>query len=252
MNVKRCDTGFTLVELLIVSVLLALLSSILYATLGGIMRSRSLVDSERDSTVAAQRILSRMSRELNARVRTPLRQKDDAGGEAPATSTPTGSSFGGRRVLYLEGTNAKKSERNADTIRFASASATQLLYGSLANQGAAEIEYRLEELPKNIRPETPEDGLQSLALVREEIPVEVREKETLDARRVIFPLAENVVGLNFRYLNEGKWQKDWNQGNQLPEAVEITLQLRGKEKEIEMFRTAIMLRRRQPRRGQRG
>ena len=87
MTTKRRESGFTLVELLVVSVLLALLSTILHGTLSGIMRCRSLVESERDNTLAAQRILSRISRELSARVRTPLRQEDDAteGGEE---STP--------------------------------------------------------------------------------------------------------------------------------------------------------------------
>ena len=235
------ESGFTLVELLVVCVLLGLLAAILYGTITGILQGRAIIESERQTQQIAQYVFERMGRELAGRSLTGLSEPSDKQQSTTQQTSPfagLGQQTGGSGRSYFVGSNAKESSSDRDRMRFVSANGSQQLFGKLPNYGLVELDYRLEE-PED-RTEQPKDGFPNLLLVRGEVPAEVTDKDVVEKRSATLVLADDVVSLNFRYMKDGKWQDEWaEQFTRLPEAVEVTLRLRASEDHIETYRTAF-------------
>ena len=223
------EDGLTLIELVVVAVLLAVLSGILYGTLTGIMRARDSTDAVRSVDQSAHHVLSRITMELNSRGFAPLNSRTDDPQQQDAPRAPSAPA-------YFLGTDQKSGAHERDSIRFVSASAAQPLLGAPSNFGLTEVEYRLAE-----NPDIPSIGDHPvLTLVRQEEPAATSSPDISKKRRVVLPLAENVVSLNFRYLKGGKWQNDWKESNPLyPDAVEISLELLRPDGKTELYRTAV-------------
>ena len=221
-NTKN-EAGFTFVEVLVVTMLLAVLSFIIFGSLDGIIRGREALQSRSTSTNVARTVLERMSREISNRTLEPLAQGEQAEGSTRAR-------FGRRELL------AGENKEDRDIIRFTSSGTAQAAYGAFTNHGIVQIEYRLEEDPKGEEEDV-------YLLIREEYPVGVEDEETRTQGRVVFPLADNITQLNFRYLENAIWKDSWS-AVALPEAVEITLKVKA-ENGLEMpFRTAIFVNKR--------
>ena len=118
-----------------------------------------------------------------------------------------------------------------------------------ANHGPVEILYQLK-VGSDIEGAEEErmtkqgfaDGSTPLTLVREEYPAAVTEKEILKQRHFVTPIAEGILSLNFRFQKEGKWLEQWrDQSPPLPEAVEITIGLKGEDDKVEYYRTAVAI-----------
>ena len=60
------EKGFTLIELIIVSVLLAVLGGLLYSTINGVIQAKNIVESEIEATSKAQFVLEKIGRELSS------------------------------------------------------------------------------------------------------------------------------------------------------------------------------------------
>lgn len=225
MPVKRPEAGFTLIEVAMVALLLALMSGILYGTLRSLKNTKAQIEARRTSTRTAQYVLQRMTRELTNRLEQELAQNDPS---AP-------------KVRFL-GKNEKIGEADADSIRFMSLGSGQVVYEGSTNFGAVEIEYRLSEAGEDdlITTDAAEN---QLVLVRSEVPA-VDNKDIREKRRIVFPLSERISSLNFRYRRSGKWLDEWSEKRQgIPDAVEITIGITGANKSIEKFRTAVSLKR---------
>jgi len=226
---RREDAGFTFVEVIVVTVLLAVLSLILFGSLDGIIRGREGLQDRSNSTNVARTVLERMSRELSNRALEPLSQNQNSGDGSTGNSTGSSLSNFGRRA-FLEGSGGNGGK---DKLRFISSGTAQAAYGAFTNYGLVEIEYRLEKDPKG------EDS-EIFLLLREEKPVAITDQELANSKRVVFPLADNITALNFRFLENGAWKNSWN-GVALPEAVEITLKVKG-DNGLELpFRTAVAI-----------
>ena len=240
------NRGFTLVELLLVTVLLAMMSGILYASIGGIIRSKKSLESKRDSLQIATYVLERMTRELSSRLELSL-ANGGVGAAGGAASLAGVSSLVGVQKEYLQGEDGKIGTNDADTIRFTSASSGQSFFDSLSNSGVVEITYRLSENTEKTDDLSFGTSEKDLVMVREEVPADTKEKEIVNERKVIFPMAYNVVSFNLRYLKEGKWQNEWTEKKPvLPEAIEMTIKLRGEEDSIQQFKTAVGLKQQTP------
>lgn len=61
---KRDSAGFTLIEIVIAVSILAAIVGVAYGSLTSIMRSKKLLDEERDLRAVANSVLTRMTREL--------------------------------------------------------------------------------------------------------------------------------------------------------------------------------------------
>lgn len=231
--------GFTLVEMLVVCVLLALMASILYGTINGILTSKSLVERQREVDREAQFLLDRITRELISKAPISLSTDSTAGNEKDQQADKQQTNLMMTPRSFVEGIHKQNGEADSDTIRFVSNGSGEALLGWIANAGVIEIRYSLQE-PEDRQSERPKDGLESMVLVREELPADVKNKDLLKKRHISVPLASDVVSLTFRYLKEGKWQDEWkSEYARLPEAVEITLGIRGANDEVQIFRTAV-------------
>jgi prepilin-type N-terminal cleavage/methylation domain-containing protein len=234
----RNDSGFSLVELIAVTVILVIMSGILFGTWKGIVQGSKLVENQRITIRQAQFVLARMINELSGRVLEPLSAEEQS--EESSSVKSSGQ--------YIRGIDEKIGDVLADRITFVSSNAGQAHFGKNVNYGLVEIEYRLEEDNSGGDLGIPLSD-KSFVLVREEKPASVKDNAIIKARTIVFPLASNIQGLNFRYLSQGEWKEQWTEpASVLPEAVEITLILKGSEDSpSETYRTAVGLSKRVPR-----
>lgn len=232
-SINSSEAGFTLVELIFVSILLVILSAVLYGTLTGIIRTKTALESTRRADRTAEYVLSRLTRELSNRA-------------AVALSVPGDNSQIRRRQAdaekYLLGKSRRIAGRDADTIRFTSVGSGQTMMGATDNVGIVEIEYRLEpiegEASEAITSFSDDD--QRFALVRIEIPARAPSDEIREQRRLATTLTRDLYSLQFRYRRNGKWINEWSQKRDgFPEGVEITVGVRGATGTIEKYRTAV-------------
>lgn len=217
------SAGFTLIELLVVSVLLAILAGLLYSTINGIIQARTIVEAEIESTSKAHYVIERIGRELTSISPTPLQL-----GTAPI----------GFSNLYFIGKNQKGPDGGKDTITFVTTVGGQVIPGQNSNYGSVQITYKLlKNNPKF-------SDKKAYKLIREEVPAEVVDPKTREMRQLSFPIAEDVLSLNFRYYNQGKWLDVWdNNQTGYPEAIEITILFLDLEGQTKGYRTAYFLRR---------
>jgi prepilin-type N-terminal cleavage/methylation domain-containing protein len=232
------ENGFTLIELLLVSVLLAVLSAILYSTITAILSSRAMVNTEREITRTAQHVLERMSKELIARVVSPLSPR---GFGSEYSDAPV------RGRIYFLGVNKGSGKDGADIVRFVTSHGSPAQVGGNENYGLVEVEYRLDEAKEDFssseNSRSGEERLKVSDLIRLEQPAEVSDQDVQEKRRFRTTIAQNITSMNFRYLKNGAWQDSWeNQGATIPEAIEISFSVQGViEPTVRHFRTAIAL-----------
>jgi len=231
------EKGFSLVELLVVSVLLSILASILYGSITGIMQGRSLVRGQLETVRVSQYIIEKIGRELSSAIAIPLQIQ----GATNPTNTNRAGFSRGRAVAELE--NAKSSFGDKDSLTFISSQSSQLLKGSNSNFGSIQINYRLEEGFKTLTHDEDEDddNKELFSLIRSEFPAGTSlSQQARDFRSYEYSLANNVKSLNFRFLRNGQWENSvGNNSSQLPDAVEISLSLEDSQGNIESFRTSF-------------
>lgn len=231
------EEGFTILEMIVVTLLLAIMGSVLYGTINGIIRGRNAALNANSAFETARYIIGRLNRELTSRASEPLSSPDDT---QPGAQLGTTTPFGGGRRMYLEGVDRKLGNTDADLLRFTSDGSAQAFIAASGNRGRVEISYRLEEDPETERSFGNDDPVYTL--VREERPAGMAEQEIAEAEKVVFPLANNVVSLDFRYLKNNSWTEEWGTRNPgFPEAIEVKLVIRGETGQDEEFRTAIGL-----------
>ena len=219
------SSGFTLIELLVVSVLLAILAGLLYSTINGIIQARTIVEAEIESTSKAHYVIERIGRELTSILPKQLQFDSKS---APTTFT----------TIVFTGENKKGRDGPRDSITFVSAVGGQVIPGQNSNYGNVQITYRLDKNSRKL------GDKKTYKLIREEFPAEVIDKKTRELRKLSFPIAEDVISLNFRFLNLGKWLDTWDQNQtNFPEAVEMTILFQDIEGQTKGYRTAYALRR---------
>ncbi len=221
-ELRKNTRGFTLVEVVIVTLLLAIIATILYRTLMSIQTSIKIIDNERSAGRTAQFVFSRLTQELSNRYQLPLSSE---GNSLFATGQPS-----------VIGKNQESGKSALDSIQFITESVSDITSG---NQGVVEILYTLKEDSER---KDPEDEYKNYILVREEIPWGVKDENTAKKRKISWPIAENVVSFNIRYFSQDSWQDEWT-GPIVPFAVSITLKVRGDGGKIETYKTAISLNR---------
>lgn len=229
LTTRKQEQGFTILELLFVSVLLALMAGILYSSITGIMRSREAVEDQRATTKVAQSIFSRFITEFSSiTAGSKLSDSKDCFNPCP-----------------IEGKNKGSGKNASDQIRFISLNASQPIAGAIGNNGLVEVSYKLKKNSSKSPFYDPDQDKNLKVLIREEVPAGIDDKKILKAKRITTPLAYNVSSLNFRYLintvlNQ-TWENKWDRTRkaQPPIAIEITLGIKGENGRKEVFRTAV-------------
>lgn len=221
---RKNENAFTLIELIAVTALLAIMATILYKTLSNIQRSIRLIDNQRSAGRTAQIVLTRLSRELASCYQKPL-------GTDVATPPPNPPPFPQSSSMLI-GTGKDSGKTQSDSIRFVTEGISD---ANVGNPGVVEVTYQLTEI----------EGSRGNVLIRDEVPWGVIDKETVKKHHLSWPIAENIVLLNFRYYQQQDgWKNEWK-APRLPLAVEITLQVKGDNGKIETYKTAIALTKKQ-------
>ena len=229
-KLKSSQDGFTLVEIVAVSALLGVLFLLLWGTLNGIIQAKKIVEAKGKSVRTGRYLIERMGREISGcaaeRVSQVINKK-----VAGALSSD-----------FMQGLNKSSGETDQDSIRFVSAGGGQAVVEGAGNFGIVEIGYRLEEPEEKDRNRNRKK--KSFLLIREEIPGTIENKDLKKEKKIVFPVASDLAGLNLRYFDQGKWQDSWERKPQrLPSAVEITLRLFTSEDsdEIISIKTAVSI-----------
>lgn len=232
MSILRIQSarGFTLLEVVVVTVLLMLMGGILFGTVGSFVRGRTLVLDGRGNQRAATLIFSRLNRELLSMAPEALSS------EALQNSGERAGNISQKRYVLGTDNSGGKSER--DSIRFASEGSGQAVIGGQNNHGRVEIEYRLVEPEGSASTEFGKE--RRYVLVREEYPAGIKDSTIYKKRKIVIPLAENVLSLNFRYRLGEKWFDAWR-GRQVgfPDVVEVEIELASDRGASETFKTAV-------------
>lgn len=221
------QAGFTLIEMILVALLLGILTATMFGVLNGFMRSSKIVESSRQCERVARLVLSKITREIASATNISL-----------FTSKTTNSKAVGSfvaRSLYFDGKNDVLSNTDADTIRFVASSGGQAIFGAMQNPGPVEVRYFLAPAESG---NTEKEGFM---LIREEYPVSPPSEKAREARKIVFPIASNVLGINFRYLANGRWSEEWTSsvGRALPKAVEVSIVVNQEGSGPRLFKTAI-------------
>lgn len=236
------EEAFTLLEIILALSLLVVMISVLYGAFTGITRSTGSMQSTRSIYRSAAFFFNRLNIELTAKSKEALWQK-----HAPLPESIATTPYPSTARVVLRGKSKKIFGKQADSLRFVSINGAQEFFGGVSNVGTVEIEYRLEEDPVQKKHGSTRDKVRRLVLVREEMPAGMADHELAKKRRIIFPVANNVVSLSFQYLRDGKWREEWKDaGLGFPEAIQVSIELVGEDDRIEKFRTAFLIERKRP------
>lgn len=257
LTAGKRQAGMTLIEIIVVVVLLGIMTLIIYGTIRNITESKRLVEDQRSLVRSARFILGKMIGELSSKSSQSLRAEDQEQEEEQDEDPElSGGAFGANPASpythstgsFMIGKSAQGEKSDVDELRFVSNVASNSMLGPLGNNGALEIRYRLKEIKTS--KEVSEAGYTRFVLIREEAPSGVEEKEVIEKRTVSWPLVDNVVSLNFRYLKNEKWLEEWKATDfGFPEVIEITLKVVSDKGRIEAFRTAVAMSEKKPRFG---
>lgn len=232
--VKKCRPrhGFTLIEVVLAFSILAIILGTAYGALNQIMRAKGALDDQRDVTLIANALLSRLSRELQ------LAYFDERTFLLPARDqldqkTPPNPPLIGEAKTLANG-------QRGDSITFLASEGGQYLPDGGTHSGIVQITYRVESDVEQIQ-----NSEATYYLVRDETPLRPDAKEAYK-RSMIFPLTGRLVSLEFSYYDAEKdrWSQEWGEQNvrQLPSIVLFSAALRSPRGRIEKYTTAVPVR----------
>jgi|GEM_PF-1571605 len=206
-------SGFTLLEVLLSLAILAVLFTLVYGSFNATYRASEQLEKEADSYRLARLGFYHLAKDLSM-----IYQTKPAAGASVSSGTPAKNAFvfkGEDRTRTIEGTDYPD-----DTIRFTTVSHGRTLKDAPESDWAV-VFYYLEE------------GLL------------IHEEALLNERVIRNEIGENVLGINFRYLDRASqnWVDQWDSDikKELPVAVEIDLIVKGRDRLGHHFKTTVEL-----------
>jgi len=211
------DSGFTLIEVIIAIAILAVMVTLNYQMLRGIVTAKELIEDRRDAMYIANSLLTRLSRELQLAVAMPGRSLFNCPDGPVAAPPPQNQSAGPAR--YLVGTS---DERGA-TIQFMAKGAGQQTADASGQTGVVMLKYSMQQ-----DPERRSERDAPLALVRSETPSSGQILKDC-GKEIHFPITTNLVAFSLRFFdNKAKtWSPNWDEqrAGKLPVIIEFTVSL---------------------------
>ena len=222
--------GFTLVELLLAISILALVISVTYSALNGIIETKVILEDQREARQIANATLVRLTRELQLAYEGIPR--------LPPRNEPKKRFHSSDNVLgevdNMGGTKFSK-------ITFIALSGGQYIPDGGTHAGIVQITYSVRE-----NPEADLGDLENRTylLVREERPY-IRPPEKAYEKEMIFPVTEDLVGFNLRYYDSDQqsWHDTWGEESRdgVPALIQFSLQIRSPRGRIERFSSMVAL-----------
>lgn len=230
LNALANEGAFTLLEIIVVVLLLGFISSITFTAMANLMKSKDLVLSQRKLYNDARYIFDRLNREFSAMETQPLPTSDQ---QSQQTS--------GKRNAFLNAEDIQSSNADTDAIRFITSQGSQYFFNASTNGDLTELYYHLVESQDSADEDRNQGHWQKYTLVREEAAVGTQASPSAEKKKVIFPISENIISLNFSYALNGKWLSQWQDPYRLPEAIQVTLSMQVDESPVEEFQTAFAI-----------
>jgi prepilin-type N-terminal cleavage/methylation domain-containing protein len=230
-NIFYSQKGLTLVELVVVSALLALMAGVLFGTVNGIIQSRNTIERRLSITRTARYVLTQIREDLRARVLETVIGDDDSRGTS-------GNQY---QATYLVGRHQERDRYSADTITFVTQNSATCSADGTTVLGNAEVTYYLSTDRLRGESAAVEHSLGSI-LIRSSVPAGIKDKNLRDKRRLSFTIADSILALRFRYFLAGQWSDQWLAGQgRLPDAVEIALDIGSSEEDLQHFKMLVAL-----------
>jgi hypothetical protein len=202
--------------------------SVAFSALTQISRTKRALDDERDATLVANAVLTRMTRELQL-ISSQEKLLPPAGS--------SGKAYPKEVNVIGESKNLSGGE-SGDSITFMASDAGQYVPDGLTHAGVVQITYRVEK-----DPQAPTGGDSTFYLVRDEVPA-IRPPDKAYAKIMTFPITRDLVGLRFRYFDGKSWRSDWDENQKkLPMLIRFTVKIRSPAGKVYTYTTMVPVRR---------
>ena len=236
------QSGLTLLEVILAISILAIMMSLNYRILVGIVEAKTAIDDKREGMFIANSVLTRISRELQlATIDGGLLPGCDSAG-ALSTQPPGGSGAGAavRQVFKGEQGSAGGAQGGGATLTFLAKEGGQYIPDGGTHSGVVQITYRVEPDPDQKGEKNP-----TLLLVRDEVPYG-KNVQRACANAIHFPITKNLVSLEFQYFDKKteEWSAEWSEGKTVspPAIVQFKIDLRTPEGNLESYTSAVSIR----------
>lgn len=229
LDLRRSEAGLTLLEVTLAVAILAIMMSLNYKVIMGLVKAKSVVDDQRDGLYIANSVLTRISRELQLAVKTGASVQCDTSAP-PQSSTPP--------VFFSE--QKSENEARTDSLTFLAREAGQYVPDGGTHSGLVQITYRVEPDPEQKDAKNP-----TMLLVRDEIPIS-RNKQRACANAIRFPITKNLSSLEFQFFDKrnNEWLPEWAgpRAFTLPSIVQFKVGLRTEEGTSQTYTSAVAIR----------
>lgn len=231
--------GFTLIEVSIAILILSLILTTAYSSLGQIIRSKQYLDDERDGTMIANSILTRLTREFQLMYFQPgtsIILPDDTPAERQQS------------VGSLDGIENVENGRRADSLTFLALEGGQYLPDGGTHSGVVQISYRVETKKTSSRlPQSNisnRDDSELWQLIREEIPY-IRPAKEAYKKLISFPVTSRLYSIAIDYFDPDKeeWVASWGEErrSRAPSLIRFTVQTKSPQGALDTFSTMVPL-----------
>lgn len=226
MQNKLNNRGFSLVEIIIVSLMISLIFLILFGTLNSLITARDVIENEYSVQRSISSFLSKFRRELiNARAEN-LFFFDNRSGQSNFTK------------FY-----AKNNNNGEQSFSFVSNATGLILFNDNPNYGSVQINYFVQ---KN-------NETEKYDLIREEYQYNPAKPEFIERTIKRYPVLIGAKKINFRFLRNSDWLNDWQimpsssvgggrETDQilinLPLAIEVYIESEDSSGNLKIFHTA--------------
>lgn len=244
---RRQTGGFTLIEVTIAISILAVMVSLNYRILNGVVKVKELLDDRREGMFIANSVLTRMSRELQLITgKYRLLPGCDTANDAQSNSNQTsdlnqppdpnqpGGAGSGRRPVFVG-----QSGVSGNSITFNAREGGQYIPDGGTHSGVVQITYRVAQDPDQKGTDGP-----ALALIRDETPN--TKPLTKACKNVLhFPITSNLLSLQFQYYDgrTKEWTDSWDgeRISRLPKIIQFTVSLKSPAGKIQTYTSSVFV-----------
>lgn len=219
-KLKHVASGFTLIEVILAIGILAVMVTLNYQMLRGVVQAKELIEDRRDAMYIANSLLTRLSRELQLAYAEPSNPtarlficQNGPGMSPPAAPNPA--------PRHLIGA----SDDNGATIEFLAKGAGQQTADTSGKTGIVMIKYSVMQDPER---RSQRDA--ALILHRSETPVSGNPR-TDCPNETHFPVTTQLKSFSLRFYDARKkvWSSEWEGGAvgmpALPHIIEFSVSL---------------------------
>ncbi len=229
-NLHASAPAFTLMEVVIALAITAFIVTCMYSFINNLLRTKNLLDEEREIGIVATTIIDRLTREL---------QLATAKERLLPPRNNTSERYNDSVDLIGEH-HTVNNQYSSDSITFMASGGGQYILDGYSNSGIVQLSYRMVEDPDTKRLKLDE---KTYYLVREETPFSQNtESDKIYSKSMTFPITPLIVSLRFHYFDGDKesWMDEWDEKqNKLPKLIRFSFKLQSSSGNIFSYSTIV-------------